>query len=137
MPFAGYVSPDGSTTQDNFSYCIQSIISNFAPTITQPFSYLQSMTADMMDSINTSTQSSTEQTSWLKGNVSGIIGNLYAVFLNVIIEFNIIVIKLIDTQGKISGIMATVLYIMTAVQYTFESMWNGVPGVMIKTIGKL
>ena len=91
----------------------------------------------MMDSINTSTQSSTEQTSWLKGNVSGILGNLYAVFLNVIIEFNIIVIKLIDTQGKISGIMATILYIMTAVQYTFESMWNGVPGVMIKTIGKL
>jgi hypothetical protein len=137
MPFAGYIAPDGTSTQDNFSFCIQSIISNFAPTITQPFSYLQTMTADMMDSINTSTASSLGQTSWLKDGVSGIIANVYSIFLNVIVEFNIIVIKLIDTQGKISGIIATVLYIMTAVQYTFESMWNGIPGVMIKTIGKL
>ena len=137
MPIAGYISPDGTTTSDNFSYCVQNIMSSFAPTLTQPFSYLQSMTMDMMDSVNTSNENTTDQTSSIKDSVSNIFVNLYAVFINIIIEFNIIVIKLVDTQGKLSGIMAAIMHIMTSVQYTFQSMWDGIPGVMIKTIGKL
>ena len=42
-----------------------------------------------------------------------------------------------DAQNKLAGVIATLMYIMTAVQYTFESMWNGIPGKMIQTIGKL
>jgi hypothetical protein len=139
MPFASYFAPKGTTvsTDDNFSYCIQTMMANFAPTITQPFSYLQSMTVDMMGSINDSMSASTEQSSSLTFSMSNIFGSIYGVFLNVIIEFNIIIIKLLDAQGKLSGIITTLLYIMTAVQYTFESMWEGIPGKMIQTIGKL
>jgi hypothetical protein len=137
MPLAGYIAPDGTTTSDNFSYCIQNIITSFAPTITQPFNYLQKMTVDMMDSINTSNENTIDQTSNIKDSVSVIIGDLYSVFINIIVEFNIIVIKLIDIQGKMAGVMATIMHIMTTVQYTFQSMWDGVPGKMIKTIGKL
>jgi len=135
MPFAGYIAPDGTTTQDNFSFCIQNIMSSFAPTITQPFSYLQNMTLEMVNSINTSTEKSTDASSSMKSSIGGIFENIYSIFLNVIVEFNIIVIKLIDVQGKITAIIATVLYIMTTVMYTFESMWDGVPGAMIKAIG--
>jgi large subunit ribosomal protein L2 len=42
----------------------------------------------------------------------------------------------LDVQGKVTGIITTILYIMTVVQYTFESMWNGIPGSMIKALGK-
>jgi hypothetical protein len=35
------------------------------------------------------------------------------------------------------AIIATIMYIMTTVMYTFESMWAGVPGAMIKTISKI
>jgi hypothetical protein len=111
-------------------------MSSFAPTILQPFSYLQSMSVNMMGDINSSLSSSTEQSSFMTFSVSNIVGSIYGVFLNVIIEFNLIVIKLLDVQGKLSGMITTVLYIMTAVQYTFESMWNGVPGAMIKVLGK-
>ena len=57
--------------------------------------------------------------------------------MGIIIEFNVLVIKLMDAQNKLAGVIATLMYIMTAVQYTFESMWNGIPGKMIQTIGKL
>jgi hypothetical protein len=43
----------------------------------------------------------------------------------------------VDTQGKMSGIMAAIMNIMTTVQYTFQSMWDGIPGRMIQEIGKL
>lgn len=139
LPFAGSLAPPGSniTTSDNFSYCIQNIMSSFVPIITQPFSYLQSMTVDMMGSMNDNTASSNQQSATMTFSVSGIIGSIYGIFLNIIVEFNIIIIKLLDAQGKISGIITTLMYVMTAVQYTFESMWNGIPGKMIQVIGKL
>lgn len=112
-------------------------MTSFAPTITQPFNYLQTLTMDMMDSINTSNENTTEQQSEIKFSVAEILGNLYAVFINVIIEFNIIVIKLVDTQGKMAGIMAAIMHIMTSVQYTFQSMWDGIPGQMIRFIAQL
>jgi hypothetical protein len=112
-------------------------MTSFGPTITQPFNYLQTMTMDMMDSINTSNETTTDQQSNIKDSVAGIFANLYGVFINIIIEFNIIVIKLVDTQGKLSGIMAAIMHIMTSVQYTFQSMWDGIPGKMIRTIGRI
>ncbi len=138
LPFASYFAPKGTviTTEDNFSYCTQTMMASFTPNIMQPFSYLQNMTTDMMGSINSSLSSSSTQSSFLKSGTSGIIESLFGVFINVIIQFNILSIKMSDTQGKLSGIIATVMYVMTAVQYTFESMWNGVPGKMIKALGK-
>ena len=137
MPFAGNIAPDGTSTSDNFSYCIQNIMTSFGPTITQPFNFLQTMTMDMMDSINTSNENTTDSQSSIKDKVAQVMGSLYAVFINIIIEFNIIVIKLVDTQGKMAGIMASVMHIMTTVQYTFQSMWDGIPGKMIRAISKL
>ena len=136
MPFASYFAPQGTeiTTQDNFSYCIQSMMSTFAPSITQPFEYLQSMSVDMMGSINDSVTASTQQSSELRSNTGSIFDSIYGVFINVIVQFNMIIIKMMDVQGKISAVMTTLLYIMTTVQYTFESMWNGIPGKMIQTI---
>lgn len=137
MPFASYFAPEGTdiSTQDNFSYCIQSMMSSFAPSITQPFEYLQSMSVDMMGSINESTSAAMQQSSATTSSTGSIFSSIYNVFINVIVQFNIIVIKLTDIQGKISAVMTTLLYIMTAVEYTFQSMWNGIPGKMIKTIG--
>lgn len=139
MPFAGQFAPKGSTlsTQDNFSYCVQNMMSNFAPAFTQPFAHLQNMTVDMMGSINDSTGASLSQSSWFSFSVTNIFKNVYNVFLNIVVEFTILTNKLLDAQGKISAIITTLLYIVTAVQYTFESMWNGIPGKMIQTIGKL
>jgi hypothetical protein len=137
MPFAGYFAPDGTSTEDNFGYCVQNMMTAFTPSITQPFSYLQSLTTDMIGSLADNMAASTAQSSAFSFNVSNIFGGIYTIFLNIMVEFNIIIVKLLDTQGKISGIMTTLLYIMTAVQYTFESMWAGVPGKMIKVMGKL
>lgn len=138
LPFASSFAPKGTviTTEENFAYCTQSMMSGFAPNIMQPFAYLQSMTVNMMGSINDSLKSSNTQISVFKGSTSGVLQSLFKVFINIIIQFNILSIKMTDTQGKLTGIITTVMYIMTSVLYTFESMWNGIPGAMIKAIGK-
>ena len=138
MPFASFIAPKGSEvdTADNFAFCVQTLMASFAPTILQPFSYLQNMSVDMMGSINDSLATNSEQSSWMTFSFANIIGSIYGVFLNVIVEFNVIVIKLLDVQGKMTGVITSILYIMTVVQYAFESMWAGVPGAMIKAMGK-
>ncbi len=94
------------------------------------------MSVDMMGSINDSLVTNTSATSNMSFSLSNIIGSVYGVFLNVIVEFNVIVIKLLDVQGKLTGIITSILYIMTVVQYAFESMWAGIPGAMIKAMGE-
>jgi len=136
MPFASLIAPNDVNTSDNFAFCVQSLMATFAPTILQPFSYLQNMSVDMMGSINDSLVTNTAQSSYMTFSFANIIGSIYGVFLNVIVEFNLIVIKLLDVQGKLTGVITSLLYIMTAVQYAFESMWAGVPGAMIKAMGK-
>ena len=138
MPFASYFAPKGTviTSEENFGYCTQTMLASFAPNIMQPFAYLQSMTIDMMGSISNSLQASKGEFSSFKFGASGIFQSLFKVFINIIIQFNILSIKMTDTQGKLTGIVSTIMHIMTAVLYTFESMWNGVPGAMIRAIGK-
>ena len=138
MPFASMIAPKGTdvNTSDNFAFCVQTMMATFAPTILQPFSYLQNMSVDMMGSINDSLATNTAESSSMSFSLSNIIGSIYGVFLNVIVEFNIIVIKLLDVQGKLTGVITSILYIMTVVQYAFESMWAGIPGAMIKAMGK-
>ena len=138
LPFASFFAPNGTeiSTDENFSYCTQSMMAGFAPNILQPFAYLQSMTVNMMGSISDSLKFSTGQFSFFKFGVSGIFTKLFSTFINLIIQFNILGIKMSDTQGKLTGMVTTVMHIMTTVLYTFESMWNGIPGAMIKALGE-
>jgi hypothetical protein len=89
------------------------------------------------NSLMNSRKVKTDKTFDIKSKVTDIFKNIFAVFINVVIEFNIVIIKLIDTQGKMSAIIASILQIMTTVQYTFESMWNGIPGDIIRFMPKL
>jgi hypothetical protein len=45
--------------------------------------------------------------------------------------------RLTDSQSKLSAIVATIMHLMTAVMYTFQSMWNGIPGGMIRAFEKI
>ena len=137
MPFVTYISPDGSTTVDNFSYCIQNTISSFAPVLTQSFDYAQNVNASVAENINISTMATQMQQSQTSLNVGASLTGVFDVFVNVVILFNVLMTKLTDSQGKLMGVVTTVLNIMTTTDDTFNSMWNGIPGNMLRGISKL
>ncbi len=139
MPFASYFAPPGTeiTAEENFTYCIQDSMTNFAPALLQPLTYVQGMTMDLIGSLNTSTKQATTQSSWIQSSAGSIIKSIYGVFEGLVANFNVLISKMVDIQGKLMGIITTMLYIMTTVNYTFISMWNGIPGKMIKDFTKL
>jgi len=134
IPLAGSIGPQGTTTSDNFSFCMQSAMTSLAPGILKPFSYLQSKTTGMMAGIADSLAAAKQQNESMKFQSTNIFSSIYSMFANILVTFNVVIIKMISAQGKSAGILTTLLHVMTTVQYTFESMWNGVPGKMIKAL---
>ena len=111
-------------------------MTSLAPGILQPFSYLQTKTTGMMSGITSSLVAAREEQNNSKVQSAGMFSSIYTMFSNIVVSFNLILIKMLSAQGKSSGILTTLLHIMTTVQLTFESMWNGVPGQMIRVLGK-
>jgi hypothetical protein len=137
MPIAGKLSPDGMSTQDNFSFCIQEIVRGFAPAVTAPLQYVQAMTLNLVGNSTTAQEATMKEQEKTKDSAGGMFGNVFNVLLGVVVEFRLMLVRLSDAQGKLAGAMATVMYILTAVSYTFQSMWNGIPGKMIKSFGNI
>ena len=136
LPIAGMIQEDVST-EENFAYCVQDTMTSIAPTFTQQFEHIQKLSTDTLSNLNTSMENAQEEQSFMRVNFSGIISSVYDTFLNIMIQFNIMFLKLNDTQGKLMGIVTVILYVMTTVQYTFQSMWDGIPGSLIRSFGKI
>ena len=67
---------------------------------------------------------------------SSIIQSVFGVFLNLIIEFQKIIIGIKDLIGKTIGIMATMMYVLDGSILTMNSAWNGPSGQMVRALGK-
>lgn len=132
LPFAGMLSPDGISTSDNFSYCIQNTVSSFSSVITQPYEYATSLNASSISSLNdTATATQQQQTETTK-NTAFSTSKIYEVFFNLIIAFNVIIIKLFDSQSKMSGVVVTLMNTITASDNLLNATWNALPGKMLR-----
>lgn len=137
MPFAGSISPDGTTTGENFSYCIQNTISSFSSVITQPYEYAQSMNVDAISGLNDTATSSQQQQQQMSNNAGEALSSVYEVFMNLIILFNVIILKLYDSQGKMNGVIVTIMNLLKTISNSAQSIWNGPPGQMLKALSKV
>ena len=137
MPFASSLAPTPTTAGENFSYCMHDFMSSAAPSLTQPLSYTQAMTVELVNSMSTSNEKSVEQSYDFSFSVSNVFNSLFSVVSSIAGQFNVIIYKLMDAQGKMMAAITALLYIVTATQYAFVSMWNGIPGKLIKTFGDM
>jgi hypothetical protein len=72
----------------------------------------------------------------IRNSISTVIQNVFGVFLNLIIEFQKIIIGIKDLIGKTIGIIVTLMYVVDGSIKTMESTWNGPPGQMVQALGK-
>ena len=134
MPFAGTFGHDAG---QNFTYCIQTMQSDYMGVLLQPINYAMSVTNSATGGIMTSVQSVREFINQLRNSITSIVGSIFGVFLNILIQFQFIIVKIKDTMSKIIGIMATMMYILQGSVMTMQSSWNGPPGDMVRFMGKL
>ena len=137
LPFAGNISPDETSTSENFSYCIQNSISSFSPVLLQPHDYAMNVNTSIVGNLNTSNSNLLAQHSNTSFNAGSALTEVFDIFINVVILFNVMMVKLNDTQGKFMGIITSVLHIMTTTNDTFGSMWNGIPGELLRDVASI
>lgn len=134
MPFA---QTFGHDSMENFTYCIQTMQSDYMGVLLQPINYAMSVTNSATGGIMNSVQSIREFMNQLRNSITSIVGSIFGVFLNILIQFQFIIVKIKDTMSKIIGIMATMMYILQGSVMTMQSSWNGPPGDMVRFMGKL
>jgi len=134
MPFASMFGHDPG---ENFTYCIQTMQSDYMGYLMQPLNYnigvLGGLGSGLMDSI----QAVRAFINQLRNMITDLIKSVFGVFLNLLIEVQRIVIVIKDMVGKVVGIMATLMYTLDGSVKTMESTWAGPPGQMVRALSGL
>ncbi len=129
MPFSDDIEKD-------FSYCVQNMQINFMGYLLQPLTYITSSLTSLGSSFMTEINYIREMFNKIRNLFSSIIQSVFGVFLNLIIEFQKIIIGIKDMIGKTIGVLVTILYMMDGSIKTMQSAWKGPPGQMVQALGK-
>lgn len=127
--------PLSDNIQQDFTFCVQSMQTNFMGYLLQPINYVVSMLSNMGGNFTVSLDFIRTSVSNIRTFFTSIIQNIFGVFLNLVIEFQKITISIKDLVGKIIGVMVTVMYLIDGSIKTMQSTWNGPPGQMVRALG--
>ena len=131
MPFASQFGVDPS---ENFTYCIQNMQTGFMGYLLEPVNYSLSLVNSLGGEFTESIQSVRKVLNNIRNFISSIIQNVFGVFLNILIQFQKIIIAMKDMVGKIIGILTTLLYTMDGVIRTMKSAWGSPAGDVMRAL---
>lgn len=121
---------------ENFTYCVQSMQSNFMGYLLQPLTFVTGSLTTMMGGFMNDIQNIRAMFNKIRTFFTSIIESIFGIFLNLVIEFQRITIGIKDLIGKTVGIMVSLMYVMDGSVKTMNSTWNGPPGQMVRALGK-
>ncbi len=91
MPFAGTF---GHNVTTNFTYCIQTMQTDYMGVLLQPLNYLMSVTNKTVGGLTESIQDIRSFISVFRNMISSIVKNIFGIFINVLTQFQFIMIKM-------------------------------------------
>lgn len=120
---------------EDFTYCVQNSQMNIMGYLLKPITYLISNLIDVSSEFNTNINNIRFMISNMRTFFGSAIEKISGMFLNIVLEFQKILIKLKDMIGKLVGINITILYVLDGSIKTMQSAWNGPTGKMVRAIG--
>ena len=134
MPFA---SAFGANTSENFTYCVQDMQTKYLTYLLQPLNYNFGVVGSIASSLTESISGIKNMIDKIRTFFSDIIGGIFGVFLNILIEVQRLTINIKDMNGKIVGILATIMFTLDGSMKTMQSTWGGPPGQLVRSLGSL
>lgn len=127
--------PMADNVESNFNYCVQNSMSGFMGYILEPITFITSAMGSMVSGISNEVNMVRAMFNKIRIFFSSIIQSVFGIFMNLIIEFQKIIISMKDLMGKTIGILVTFMYIMDGSVKTMQSMWNGPSGKIVRALG--
>jgi hypothetical protein len=131
MMFASFFGYD---TETNFQQCIQTMQSGYMTILMEPVNYLMSTTNNVIGGLSSSLNDVRDFINNFRNNLTSSIQNIFGVFLNMLTQIQVMVIKMKDTMSKTVGIMTTLMFTMDTSVQTMESTWAGPIGKVVRAI---
>ena len=131
MPFASQFGVDPT---ENFTYCIQNMQTGFMGYLLEPVNYALSLVNNLGGEFTEAIQSVRNVLNNIRNFVSSIVQNIFGVFLNILIQFQKIIIAMKDMVGKIVGIITTLLYTMDGVIKSMQAAWGSPAGDVMRAL---
>lgn len=128
--------PMADDIESNFTYCVQNSMSSFMGYILEPITFITSSMGGMISGISDEVNMVRAMFNKIRTFISSIIQSVFGIFMNLIIEFQKIIIGMKDLMGKTIGILVTFMYIMDGAIKTMQSAWNGPTGKLVRALGK-
>ena len=120
---------------EDFTYCVQNTQMNMMGYLLQPLNYMVSSLTSIGGAFGDAINNIRVMFSSIRNFVSDIIQNVFGVFLNLIVEFQKIIISIKDMVGKMIGIVVTIMYVLDGSIKTMNSAWAGPTGQLVRAIG--
>lgn len=128
MPLSNDISGD-------FTYCVQSTQTNMMGYMLQPITYVISNIADMGGELTDSLNMVRAMFDNIRSFFTTIVQGIFGVFLNIVIEFQKVMIGIKDLISKIIGVVAVLMYQIDGTMKTMNSAWNGTGGQLVRKLG--
>lgn len=131
MPFANLFGHD---VMKNFTYCIQTMQTDFMGPFLAPSNYSNMVAAQSIKTSVDTNKNTMGMISYIKNTVINNLTNLYGVFGNVGVVLQYMVAKIRDMISKVTGVYMSVLSILQASHVTAESTWEAIPGQLLRAL---
>jgi hypothetical protein len=131
MPFA---SVFGQNVMDNFTFCIQSMQTNYMGYLMQPLNYNLDVIGGLGAGLTTAVNDVRAFFNNIRDMITSIVTDIFGLFLNILIEFQRLTIAIKDMFAKFIGVLATLMYTLSGSVMTMNSMWAGPPGQLVKEL---
>ena len=131
IPFAKFFGKDPIK---NFESCIQNIQNVHMESILDPVYHSFNSLSKVGGEITNSVVGFSGVINILKSNLGSVSSLAVDIVINIIIELQSIVIKVKDMINKLIGIFITFIYLIAGTQSTALTVWNGLPGWILKKL---
>ena len=131
MPFAGFINkPDGASTiqytQDNFTYCMQNILTSITGDALEPLTYITSNLTSVYGEIANTLNSMRTIISNVRTNMAKIAEEIFGRLLNIMTPIQVILISFNDFMQKVMGVMTAGIYTSLGTYYTLKSLLGAI-----------
>lgn len=131
MPFAKMFNHDPI---QNFESCIKNIQNMHMGSLLDPVYFMMQTVSEIGDEIVQAVMGFSGILNLFKLNLGNIATMAIDAVINILIELQSILIKFKDMINKLVGIFVTIVYLIGGTQTTATTIWNGLPGWMLRAI---
>ena len=121
--------------EENFQYCVMQSQSGFMGYLLEPLNSITGNLTELGGQLAGSVAGTSGMIDFLRTSITSVVGNIFTVFLNIIIEFQRITITMKDLMQKMMGVMAIMMYILSGAVLSMQSLWNGPLGQTVRGLG--